>query len=102
MSDATIQSKVEAYIRANSGYDVKRDYLGMSGIGRCPRKLYDDYFKPSNPTPETFRNCYLGYLWEDEVKNILEGSGVYVPDSERELIAPFDRRFVGRTDGETS
>lgn len=102
MKELNLTEKVEAYIQANSGYDTKRSYLGMSGINRCPRRLYDDFFRPSEPTAETYRNCYLGYLWEDEAKTILEGAGVYKPDSERELIAPFDKRFVGHTDGETT
>lgn len=96
-----IKEGVQAYIRANAGLDTKRDYLGMSGIGRCARRLYDNYFQPQSPTVEMYANCYLGYLWEDEAKDILEGAGIYRPDSERELIAPFDKRFVGHTDGET-
>lgn len=97
-----LSEKVLAYIKANSNYDTSRNYLGMSGIGRCPRVLYDRFISPDKPTEETYKNCYLGYLWEDETKNILEGSGIYKPDSERELIAPFDKRFIGHTDGETS
>lgn len=97
-----IREKVQGYIQANSNYDAKRSYLGMSGINRCPRQLYDNFFNPSAPTEETYRSCYLGYLWEDETKTILEETGIYKPDSERELIAPFDARFVGHTDGETT
>jgi hypothetical protein len=96
-----IAEKVRTYIQANSNYDVRRSYLGMSGINRCPRELYDRFFEPSKPTDETFRSCYLGYLWEDETRAILEDTHVYKPDSERELIAPFDPRFIGHTDGET-
>lgn len=98
---SVLNEKVRNYIRENSSYDTQRNYLGMSGIARCPRRLYDDFLQPSKPTDETYRNCYLGYLWEDEAKNILEGSGIFKPDSERELIAPFDARFIGHTDGET-
>jgi hypothetical protein len=97
-----LSTQVETFIQKHSNYDVKRDYLGMSGIGRCPRELYDRYFNPPDPTPETYRNCYLGYMWEDEAKDILEGAKIFRPDSERELIAPFDPRFVGHTDGETT
>ena len=97
-----ITTQVEAFIRQHSNYDVRRDYLGMSGIGRCPRQLYDRYFNPPAPTPEVYRSCYLGYMWEDEAKDILEGARIYRPESERELIAPFDARFVGHTDGETT
>jgi hypothetical protein len=94
--------RVQGYIRQHSGYDTKREYLGMSGIGRCPRELYDKYFDPAPPTDEHYRGCYLGYMWEDEAKDILEGAKIYKPDSERELVAPFDPRFVGHTDGETT
>lgn len=101
MKQTEIDKKVQAYIQAHSGYDVKRDYLGMSGIGRCSRELYDKFFNPTQPTDEIYRGCYLGYLWEDEMKDVLEGAGIYKQNSERELIAPFDARFVGHTDGET-
>lgn len=97
-----LSDKVQAYIQKNSNYDTQRNYLGMSGIGKCQRRLYDDFMRPSQPSDEAYRSCYLGYLWEDEAKNILEGAGIYKPDSERELIAPFDKRFIGHTDGETS
>jgi hypothetical protein len=94
--------EVQAYIQANAGLDARRDYLGMSGIGGCSRRLYDAFFNPQTPTAEAYRNCYLGYLWEDEAKTILESIGIYKPDSERELVAPFDKRFIGHTDGETT
>lgn len=97
-----LNAQVQAYINRHSNYDVRRDYLGMSGIGRCPRELYDKFLDPKPPTDEHYRGCYLGYLWEDETKAILEGAKIYRPDSERELVAPFDSRFVGHTDGETT
>jgi len=97
-----LADKIREYIRDNSGYDVHRNYLGMSGINRCSRRLYDAYFNPSEPTEEAYRNCYLGYLWEWETRNILSDLRIYMPDSERELIASFDARFVGHTDGETT
>jgi hypothetical protein len=98
---SVLSEKVQSYIQANSNYDTQRNYLGMSGIGKCPRQLYDNFIQPSKPTDEMYRNCYLGYLWEDEAKDILEGAGIYKTDSERELVAPFDKRFKGHTDGET-
>jgi hypothetical protein len=100
MNELTTQ--VDAYIQRHSNYDPSRDYLGMSGIGRCPRELYDRFLNPSPPTTEAYRGSYLGYLWEDEMKDILEATKVYRPDSERELVAPFDPRFIGHTDGETT
>jgi len=94
--------KVQDYIKAHAKYDTQRNYLGMSGIGRCPRQLYENFLSPTQPTEETYRSCYLGYLWEREAKIILQGAGVFEFDSERELIAPFDPRFIGHTDGETA
>jgi hypothetical protein len=97
-----LSDRVQAYIREHSNYDTQRSYLGMSGIGQCPRRLYDRFINPSEPTDETYRTCYLGYLWEDEAKDILEGAGIYRDKSERELVVLFDERFRGHTDGETS
>lgn len=101
MNEAQIAQKVQLYIQRNSGHEDQRAHLGMSSIGRCPRRVYDEFTAPQKPDEAGYRGFYLGHMWEDEAKDILEGAGVYKPDSERELIAPFDARFRGHTDGET-
>lgn len=101
--DATdIQQKLIDYTVTQSGAEDRR-YLGMSHIADCSRKLYDSQTGPNRPWPlEAHLRCYAGYLWERDVKARLQALGLYLPGSERELVAMFDRRFVGHTDGEIS
>jgi hypothetical protein len=84
----------------HSGYE-DRHYLGMSRIADCSRRLY---FEMSNGRPafdlDRHLMCYLGYLFEADVKRRLEALNLYRPGSERELVANFDPRFRGHTDGE--
>jgi hypothetical protein len=102
MNEAQISKQVQHFIQQNSGHEEQRQHLGMSSIGRCPRRVYDEFIAPQKPDEAGYRGFYLGHMWEYEVKDILEGAKVYRPDSERELIAPFDPRFKGHTDGETT
>ncbi len=100
MNAVTITSQLIDYTVAQSGAE-ERHYLGMSHIAECPRRLYDMMTSPAKPWPlESHLRCYAGYLWERDVKARLAILRLYVPGSERELIAAFDSRFQGHTDGE--
>jgi hypothetical protein len=104
MNAFALQQKLLDYTIANSGAESRR-YLGMSHIADCSRKLFNSL---TNPAPaltwpmESHLRCYAGYLWERDVKVRLQALGLYVPGSERELVADFDQRFKGHTDGEIS
>ena len=103
--DATvIKQKLIDYTIRQSGAESRR-YLGMSHIADCSRQLFTSLTNtaPALTWPvESHLRCYAGYLWERDVKSRLEALGLYVPGSERELVADFDCRFVGHTDGEIS
>lgn len=100
MDALTIKHKLIDYTLAHSGAE-ERHYLGMSHIAECPLRLFNDLKGPARPWPqESHLRCYAGYLWERDVKARLQALGLYVPGSERELVADFDARFVGHTDGE--
>jgi hypothetical protein len=43
MDITTIQHKIDEHLIAHSGLEPKRDYLGISQIGRCPRQVVRDY-----------------------------------------------------------
>lgn len=92
---------IKDYIRRHSGLDAHRHYLGMSSIADCPVQLYLRYKQGMVVDDAGHRNAYRGYLFEREVKKILVGIGFMKPHSERELIAPFDARYKGHTDGES-
>lgn len=109
MDSQAVKHIAMQYIRDHSGLEQHRPYLGMSQIGRCPRLIYNWFFNgKGTPTDRAHLNCLSGYMYEAKVREILEGAGVamvrYGPKSDhppRELVAPFDARFVGHIDGET-
>lgn len=82
----------------NSGAE-QRTYLGMSSISECSLELYRRMLEPRQWTMSQHLYCYNGYLFERDLKARLAGLGLYAPGSERELVATFDARFIGHTDG---
>lgn len=96
-----IQAKLLTHLRTNSGWEQHRPYLGMSAIADCPRVLYDRFMKGrAEPSDRDHLQCYVGYLFQADVIARLTKLELYRPNSERELVADFDARFVGHTDGE--
>lgn len=86
---------------AAHGPSERREYLGMSGIGRCPREQYWNVVDGQMPDVQRDRYGSRGYLFERDAKIRLERIGLYAPNSERLVVADFDKRFKGHTDGET-
>jgi len=82
-------------------WDDSRTYLGMSRIGECPRRLYEDFVDGrERPGIAGLRYCHEGYLHEADIVGRLEKAGIPVANRGRELVAPFDPRFRGHIDGE--
>ncbi len=99
MKAAVMKQVLESSIKDD--WDDGRDYLGMSAIGQCPRKLYNDLAKGRRrPKDRGIRYCHEGYLHERDVIERLEAAGVPVLNQQRELVAGFDERFRGHIDGE--
>lgn len=118
MQTAQINQLVAKAIRQTSGLEAQRAYLGMSQIARCSRQLYFEFVAgQTHLSDRAHQNCKRGYLIEGEFKTMFAAMGIlHVPQafpvldndtgaqrygSEREIIAPFDSRFRGHTDGET-
>jgi hypothetical protein len=78
----------------------ERNYLGMSSIGSCPRRLY---FEMKNgramPGPSLKRLFHEGHLHEQDLLARLQQAGYVVDLYQLELVAPFDARFRGHIDG---
>lgn len=95
-----IQEILMGNFRRLSGHEF-RDYLGMSGIGRCPR---EQYFKVVDLQPAADRLTWygmVGYALEAKVVERLQVDGYDdVAQVRRELIAEFDGRYRGHTDHE--
>lgn len=108
MQTDQILPELDKHLRRHSGLE-QRTYLGMSSIGYCPRKIYFDLTRGRSFDDRDARMCYVGYLFERDLRERLITVGVlnhYGPLNDpknpvgKELIAPFDNRFRGHTDGE--
>lgn len=105
-----IQTKINEYLERNSGYERQRNYLGMSQIANCPRLQYLEFMQGRSVALQNHLDCYKGHLFEMDVYQRLVAMGIvehYGPVNDpvnprgKELVAPFDSRFRGHTDGET-
>src|SRR5689334_6852029 len=106
--DATMfQSKIEEHLKEHSGLDAKRDYLGISAIGKCPRQVVREYlFGKGELSLQAHQMCYVGYLFEQDVMRRLWEIGVariaaLEGEQQVEVVAAFDARLRGHVDGET-
>jgi hypothetical protein len=102
------QQLVESF-RTHSRHDRFRNYLGMSGIGGCPRQLYFQTIEPIEADDRLKWYGWTGYLHEAGLKDLLgaheEAVATLLGGSSpvgRELIADFDERYRGHTDYELS
>jgi len=91
-----LKTELERELLENSGLEQRREYLGMSAIGRCPRALYQQYVNGrSQMTIRHHYFCWVGYLFEDALAGLfgerLQARGV-------EVVADFDDRFRGHVD----
>lgn len=120
MNSQFIHEELAKVIRKTSGLEQSRGYLGMSSIGRCAREQVTYFLRGRGfQNDRAHQTCKRGYLIEGEFKVMLAAAGVLKmanPDQlpaladsggivmlgfERELVADFDPRFRGHTDGET-
>ena len=111
MNARKLQHALTDFFAGHSGHDPDRDYLGMSQIALPEEKLLaqlrGDRWVPST---EDHLKLRLGHLHEAEIKAALEHLGHYAsPEisagwlydpTEKELVADFDSRFRGHTDGQ--
>lgn len=101
MDPTTFQNRIDEHLAKVSGLDVKRAYLGMSSIGKCPRQVVREYVGgKSVVTLRDHQMCYGGYLFEADLRNRLNDMGFQVEKVGAEIVAPFDERLRGHIDGE--
>lgn len=100
MNPQLIQQTLLADVVAHGGHE-KRSYLGMSNIAAPEDELLAGLLNGSKVPDETgYQRLALGYEWEAIVRGRLLRAGLLKADSQREIIAAFDARFKGHTDGE--
>lgn len=102
MDAVTFQFMIDEHLKQHSGLDLKRDYLGISAIGKCPRQVVREYLHGKGEvTLQAHQMCYAGYLFERDVMARLVEMGVAKATTSIEVIAHFDPRLRGHVDGET-
>ncbi len=109
MTPIEIMQRLGAQIRQDSGLEPYRPYLGMSQIAKCPLQLYRELAdaRPRFQSDSDHQNCLRGYMYEARLIQLLTAAGIYRSfgppnnNSVRELVADWDDRFRGHTDGET-
>lgn len=95
-----VESVLTRYILKNGGFE-RRKYLGMSQIHRAEDELIREMLEGTPvPKPENGLVFALGYDFEKIMLAKLEASGVLMAMSSKSLVASFDARFKGHTDGE--
>lgn len=95
-----LKGELSQALRAKSGLEGRRAYLGMSGIGNCSRKLYFEFVQgKAEASDQAHWYCWTGYLHEAAVL------GLIVPEQNKgelrrqvEVVAGFDNRFRGHVD----
>ena len=86
-------------LKAKSGLEQHRPYLGMSGISQCPRLLYTQFTNGRGYQPiRDHWHCREGYKEQAEALEML-GGGTNLKGVE--VIAEWDARYKGHTDWET-
>lgn len=97
MKATTLKSILAQTLREKSGLEQHRPYLGMSGIGYCPRKLYFEFINGSSEfTDQQHWYCWTGYLNEAAVIRLIADLGAQ--QQQFEIVAGFDARFRGHID----
>lgn len=95
-----LQQQINEYIAANSRFEPRRAYLGMSKIGDCPRRVTRELLHRLIPTDEIHRMSYTGYDQEASILKMLVEARVALP-YKRELVSQFDERLRGHIDAVT-
>ena len=93
-----LQEKVAATCR----YEAKRNYLSMSKIAECSRKIALEFVNGTKPDYNTKARCWLGYNFEDIVAQWLIEEKILLPESRGKEISVFGGKFKGHIDGHSN
>lgn len=97
MNAIALKDQLAQALRQKSGLEGHRPYLGMSGIGSCPRKLYMEFIGgKERPSDQQHWYCWTGYMHEAAVIGLIAGEQTV--QRQVEVVAEFDPRFRGHVD----
>lgn len=92
-----ILNKITEYIAEHSGFEPRRDYLSISHISECPRRIVCDYLDGYPITAHTHHMAYAGYEHERSILGMLTDMAM-ISEVNVEVAAPFDARLRGHMD----
>lgn len=93
-----ILNSIIEYIEKYSGFETRRDYVSISHLSECPRKIVREFLDGFSVEEHTHRMAFAGYESERNVKAMLRELG-YLEREDVEVVAPFDERLRGHLDG---
>lgn len=96
MNPTQTETQLKTALVANGGHEEARDYLGMSSIGYCSRKIYNDLV--NGKSDDEHRLDWYGFagrMWEAALIRLL---GHTPPAEQIEVVSKFNTRFRGHVD----
>ncbi|MCP1384858.1 hypothetical protein [Runella salmonicolor] len=97
----TLIKDLTDWTRQHGGHE-KRSYLGLSQLHKSEDDLLSELI---NGTPDIDDDSVLllsmGYVIENDIRRRLQGIGVAIPDTQKEIVAHYDARVRGHIDGLT-
>lgn len=93
---------IRNHMVATSRFEKRRNYLGMSKLGNCPRMVYR-IFKEGDFTSSPYtsaRMAHIGYTIEESFCGLLVSAGLAPVNSSVEFVSRADNRIRGHSDGE--
>lgn len=93
-----ITKKIAEYITNKSGFETRRDYISISHLADCPRRVVREYHAGFDVSATTHHMAYAGYHQERDILEMLTNMGM-LEQVNVEVVAPFDGRLRGHMDG---
>lgn len=94
----SLVKRINEYIVSHSGFETRRDYLSMSNLSECPRRIVQEYRDGFKVEAYTHHMAFAGYEHERNMIGMLTDLGV-LDQVNVEVTAPFDSRLRGHLDG---
>ncbi|WP_428661835.1 hypothetical protein [Runella sp.] len=89
------------WTRQNGGHE-KRFYLGLSQLHKNESDLVREMQQGSAPLDDkTVLRLALGYSVEADIRSRLEGIALALPNTQKEIVAWYDKRVKGHIEGLT-
>lgn len=104
MNAQKMEEKLRSHLRFVSKLDKRRDYVGISNIGKCPRQAYKDLVHGFTDTDFAHQMSYAGYLFEQDAIARMSAMGFLRRSraEHKEVFCPKNPIIRGHIDGEST